>query len=211
MKQNINTGDMKISFKSRLWIRFPGTLGAIVAVLFVIFSGCEKNIGKFLIDDSDLAIYDALRSALKGSGLPDGAINLIKSTDRKAVGALLELDDLVDLVMPRGGEGLIREVVKRSRIPVIKHYKGVCHVYVDEHADINMAHAIAVNAKVQRPGVCNAMETLLVHKDIAPRYIPVLFNELREKGVEIRGCRKTGQIVKDIREAKEEDIFQEEI
>jgi len=155
--------------------------------------------------NSNISIYKVLNDAVKSAGLPDGTINLIKTTDRKAVGILLEQDRYIDLIMPRGGEGLIKEVASKSRIPVIKHYKGICHVYVDEYGDLNMAHKIAINAKVQRPSVCNAMETLLVHEDIAVRFLPVLINELRDYGVEIRGCKKTKAIVKDVKLAKEAD------
>ncbi len=155
--------------------------------------------------NSNVAIYNVLNDSIKKLGLPEGTINMIKTTDRKAVGILLKQDRYIDLIMPRGGEGLIKEVVNKSRIPVIKHYKGVCHVYVDEYADLNMAHKIAINAKVQRPGVCNAMETLLVHEDVAARFLPVAIKELRDKGVEIRGCTKTKRIVKDIKRAKEGD------
>jgi glutamate-5-semialdehyde dehydrogenase len=155
--------------------------------------------------NTNLAIYKALKKAAAAAGLPDGAINIIKTTDRKAVSEMLKLDSHIDLVIPRGGEGLIREVAKRSRIPVIKHYKGVCHTYVDEYADLNMAHRIAINAKLQRPSVCNAMESLLVHQHVAPRYLPVLLAELRQKGVEIRGCARTRKMVKWVKAAREKD------
>ena len=155
--------------------------------------------------NSNITIFNILNTCAKSHGLPEGAINFIKTTDRKAVGILLKQDRFIDLIMPRGGDGLINEVVSKSRIPVIKHYKGICHVYVDEYADLNMAHHIAINAKVQRPGVCNAMETLLVHKDVAMRFLPVVINELKKRGVEIRGCKKTKAIVKDITLANEKD------
>ena len=155
--------------------------------------------------NSNRAICEVLKEAAEKAGFPDGTINLIESTDRKSVGILLKQASYIDLVMPRGGEGLINEVVSESRIPVIKHYKGICHVYVDEYADLNMAHKISVNAKLERPGVCNAMETLLVHKDAAARFLPVIIKELRDNGVEIRGCGKTRRIVKDVKPAKEDD------
>lgn len=155
--------------------------------------------------NSNIAIYKVLDDSIKAVGLPDGSINMIETTDRKAVGILLEQDRYIDLIMPRGGEGLIKEVASKSRIPVIKHYKGICHVYVDEHADLNMAHKISINAKLQRPSVCNAMESLLVHKDVAARFLPVVIDELKQKGVEIRGCKKTKKIVKEIKLAKESD------
>ncbi|MDD5681374.1 MAG: glutamate-5-semialdehyde dehydrogenase, partial [Candidatus Omnitrophica bacterium] len=144
--------------------------------------------------NSNIAIFKCLRNTLSKTSIPQEVIALIMSKERRAVMELLKLNDYVDLIMPRGGEGLIKEVTENSRIPVIKHYKGVCHVYVDEYADLNMAHKIALNAKIQRPGVCNAMETLLVHKDVAARFLPVLAGALKKAGVEMRGCKKTALI-----------------
>ena len=128
---------------------------------------------------------------LKKHKIPQGAISFVKTVERKAVDELLQLNDFISVVIPRGGEGLIKNVVAKSKIPVIKHYKGICHVYVDSEADITMAENIALNAKVQRPGVCNAMETLLVHKKVARSFLPMCVKKLRERGVEIRGCQKT--------------------
>ena len=144
---------------------------------------------------SNQAIHKVLKQSLRETELPPEAVQLLESTDRQAVHVLLRQNDLVDLIVPRGGEGLIRFVSENSLIPVVKHYKGVCHVYVSEHADLNMAHRISLNAKLQRPGVCNAMETLLVHKDVAARFLPVLVNALQAAGVEIRGCPVTRRIV----------------
>ncbi len=155
--------------------------------------------------NSNKAIFKCLQSAIKDTSIPRDAISLITSKRRSAVAELLRLDRYVDLIIPRGGEGLIREVARRSRIPVIKHYKGICHVYVDSDADLNMAHKIAINAKVERPGVCNAMETLLVHKDIAVRFLPVVAHDLKSKGVEIRGCAKARHILKWAKRADEKD------
>ena len=155
--------------------------------------------------NSNIAIFEALNDAAKANGIPDGAVNLIKTTDRKAVHILLTLGDYVDLIIPRGGESLIKEVAQRSKIPVLKHYKGVCHVYVDEDADLNMAENICFNAKVQRPSVCNAMETLLVNEDIAARFLPSMVKKYKEAGVEIRGCPMTRRIVKGIKAAAEKD------
>lgn len=155
--------------------------------------------------NSNIAIYSVLNEAAKRCGVPDGAINLIRTTDRKAVHILLTLSDYVDLIIPRGGESLIREVAGHSRIPVLKHYKGVCHVYVDEDADLNMAEEICFNAKVQRPSVCNAMETLLVNRDVAARFLPSMVKRYKEAGVEIRGCPLTKKIVKGIKAATEKD------
>jgi glutamate-5-semialdehyde dehydrogenase len=118
---------------------------------------------------------------------------------------MLQLEDLIDVIIPRGGEELIRFVVSKSKIPVIKHYKGVCHVFVDASADPDMAQKIAYNAKVQRPGVCNAMETLLVHRRIAPDFLPPLAEKLKAAGVELRGCPETRRILTGVKEASEED------
>ncbi|MDP2906038.1 MAG: glutamate-5-semialdehyde dehydrogenase [Candidatus Omnitrophota bacterium] len=146
--------------------------------------------------NSNLAIYAALKKAADCLRLPEGAINVVDTVDRRAVDILLKLDKYIDLVIPRGGESLIRRVVASSHIPVIKHYKGICHVYVDEDADLNKAESICFNAKVQRPGVCNAMETMLVHQDIAARFLPGMIKKFKEAGVKIRGCAVTFKIAK---------------
>ncbi len=124
---------------------------------------------------------------------------------RQAVSAMLQLDEYIDLIIPRGGEELIRAVVAQSKIPVIKHYKGVCHIFVDAQADMEMAVNICFNAKVQRPGVCNAVETLLVHKDIAREFLPRVAEKLQKAGVVLRGCEKTRSILKNIEAATEND------
>lgn len=159
--------------------------------------------------DSNLAIYQALNAVLKKHNLPLGIINMVGTADRKALDVLLKLDQYIDLVMPRGGESLIRHVADFSRIPVIKHYKGICIIYVDDRADLNQAQAICFNAKVQRPGVCNAMESMLVHKDIAARFLPGMAKKLKDAGVEIRGCPLTRKIVKSAGKATEEDYHTE--
>jgi glutamate-5-semialdehyde dehydrogenase len=122
---------------------------------------------------------------------------------------MLHLDEYIDVIIPRGGEELIRAVVQESRIPVIKHYKGVCHIFVDADADMVMAENICLNAKIQRPGVCNAMETLLVHQDIAARLLPELGKKFRDAGVTLRGCAKAKSLLPDIEEATEEDWYRE--
>ena len=158
---------------------------------------------------SNKAIYRALNRAMPVS--LRGAINLVTEADRKIVRLLLAESKYIDLVMPRGGESLIRDVARISKIPVIKHYKGVCHTYVDKRCDMEMAQHICLNAKVQRPGVCNAMETLLVHKDIANRFLPEIAGSLKAAGVEIRGCGRTRGILKDrdVKPAKETDWYTE--
>lgn len=158
---------------------------------------------------SNIAIFETLkREALKHS-LPNGAMTMIKDTDRNVVTELLMQEGLIDLVIPRGGESLIREVSKNSRIPVIKHYKGVCHTYVDESADLKIAQDICFNAKVQRPGVCNAMETMLVNRKIAKKFLVPMIQLFKAAGVEIRGCGETIKIVKDIKRAREDDWYRE--
>lgn len=145
---------------------------------------------------SNRAIFKVLMDAVKKSSIPQEAFYLIDSTDRASFQALLSLDQYVDMIIPRGGEELIRFVVDHTRIPVVKHYKGLCAVYVSSHADLNMAHQVCLNAKIQKPGVCNAMETMLVHQDVAQRFLPIIVSEMQEAGVEIRGCPLTQKIVK---------------
>jgi glutamate-5-semialdehyde dehydrogenase len=140
---------------------------------------------------TNTALGEAVAAGLEGAGLPAAAAQIVPSTDRAAIEALLERDEEIDLVIPRGGEGLIRFVAERSRIPVIKHYKGVCHVFVDAAADEEMALAICENAKVSRPAVCNACETILVHEAIAASFVPQLARRLAERGVELRGDEET--------------------
>lgn len=154
---------------------------------------------------SNTAIADVLSAAVEKAGLPKNVIQLVRSTDRKFVRELLTMDEYIDVIIPRGGEGLIRAVVEQATVPVIKHYKGVCHVYIDADANLPMGVDIAVNAKIQRPGVCNAMETLLIHKDIAHEILPELVNKYHNAGVELRGCPKTTSIVQGVKNATEED------
>jgi len=155
--------------------------------------------------NSNLAIYNALNCVMRKHGLPRGAINLIATGDHKAVDILLKLNNYIDVVIPRGGEELINKVVKSSRVPVIKHYKGICHIYVDAWADLNMAQKVCFNAKVQRPGVCNAMESMLVHRDVASRFLPGMLKKFKDAGVQIRGCAVTGRIAKWVKRATEKD------
>jgi len=154
---------------------------------------------------SNRAICAILQSALGKAGLPIEAIQLIPMIEREAVHEMLRLEDSIDVIIPRGGEDLIRFVVENSKIPVIKHYKGVCHVFVDESADLEMAERICINAKVQRPSVCNAMETLLVHEAVGPRFLPRIAKSLEDEGVELRGCRKTREVLPHIKTAQPDD------
>jgi glutamate-5-semialdehyde dehydrogenase len=155
--------------------------------------------------NSNLALAKVLQDALASENINPAAIQVVPITDREAVNVLLSLDEYIDLIIPRGGAGLIRFVAENSRIPVLKHYKGVCHVFVDGDADLDMAVNIVMNGKCQRPGVCNALETLLVHQDIAATFLPLVAFKLVEAGVELRGCPRTKEILPDIRDAVEED------
>ncbi len=159
--------------------------------------------------NSNLIIYETLKSVLHKNKIPDGLVNMVKTSDRRAIDTLVWLTEYIDLVMPRGGEGLIRKVVGLSRIPVIKHYKGVCYIYVDKKADLKKAVEICYNAKVQRPGVCNAMEGMLVHKDIAGKFLLLIAEKFKAAGVQMRGCALTQKIVKGISRATEEDYRRE--
>jgi glutamate-5-semialdehyde dehydrogenase len=154
---------------------------------------------------SNQALAAVIASVLGESGLPKTAVQVVPVRDRKAVNILLEQEEQIDLIIPRGGEGLIRFVVANSRIPVLKHYKGVCHVYVDADADMEMAENICFNAKVSRPGVCNAMETMLVHSAVAERFLPAIARRFGSAGVELRGCAKTCGILPDIKPAVDTD------
>jgi glutamate-5-semialdehyde dehydrogenase len=158
---------------------------------------------------SNLAIAACLTDVLGAHGLPAAAIQAIPLTDREAVHEMLQLDEWIDLIIPRGGEDLIRAVVSQSRIPVIKHYKGVCHIFVDADADLDRAVLICLNAKTQRPGVCNAMETLLIHAAAAPAFLPVVAGRLREAGVLLKGCPQARALLPDLEPATEDDWSRE--
>ncbi|HEX8949604.1 MAG TPA: glutamate-5-semialdehyde dehydrogenase, partial [Dissulfurispiraceae bacterium] len=146
---------------------------------------------------------------MRNEGIHEGAITFIDIPDRTAVMEMLKLEGIVDLIIPRGGEGLIRTVTENSRIPVLKHYKGVCHVFVDRDADLTMAQEICFNAKVQRPGTCNAMETMLVDEAIAGEFLPVMLKKFVDGKVEIKGCPKTASFVPGIKGVSEEDFYNE--
>lgn len=158
---------------------------------------------------SNMAIARILQESLTQEGLPEEALQVIPMTDRVAVYEMLQCEEYIDLIIPRGGEDLIRAVVNESKIAVIKHYKGVCHIFVDATADFEMAVSICMNAKTQRPGVCNAMETLLVHKDIAVEFLPIMASHLQKAGVVLKGCDATRNVLPDIGKAEEEDWYRE--
>ena len=158
---------------------------------------------------SNAAIAACLHAALREEGLPEEAVSLVSDPAREHVLELLQLSDLIDLAIPRGGESLIRFVAEHARVPVIKHYKGVCHLYVDRAADLHKALDLLVDGKASRPGVCNAIETLLVHRDVAGRFLPLAMRRLAERGVEVRGCAGTRAVVPEAMAASDDDYAAE--
>src|SRR5437660_7196313 len=158
---------------------------------------------------SNAALCALLRDCLAQADLPRDAVALVETPDRSAVGELLRLNTYIDLTIPRGGESLIRRVAAEATMPVLKHYKGNCHIYVDRGADLDMAERILINAKCQRPGVCNAAESLLVHAGVARAFLPRAAGALRKRGVELRGCPVTCSLVPDAKPATEEDYAAE--
>ena len=155
--------------------------------------------------NSNKVIAEILMEAGSKAGLPDGVITMVDVADREAVMEMLHLDRYIDLIIPRGGEELMKTVTANSRIPVIKHDKGLCHTYVDEYADLKMARDICLNAKVQRPGTCNAMETMLVHKAVSATFLLPMIGKFQQAGVELRGCPKVVSLDPSVRPATEED------
>ena len=158
---------------------------------------------------SNRALFSLITEALERSGVPVCLAQLVETSDRDYLYDLLKLSDSIDLVIPRGGEALIRSVAKESRIPVLKHYKGVCAIFVDAWADEEMARQVCLNAKIQKPATCNAMETLLVHEAMAPRFLPGMITLFRERGVRVKGCEKTAALAPGVEKATEDDWYQE--
>ncbi len=199
-RQRIPLGVVGIIYESRPNVTSDAAALCLKSGNAVVLRGGSEAI------HSNRAVAKILGEACEAAGVPEDAIQVVATTDRSAVLEMLGLEDYIDVIIPRGGEGLIRFVVKNSKIPVIKHYKGVCHVYVDEFADMEMAVDIAYNAKVARPGVCNAMETLLVHRAAAEEFLPLVNEKYKEAGVEIRGCSETVRILgPDVKPATEDD------
>ncbi len=202
-KMRIPLGVIGVIYESRPNVTADAAALCLKAGNAVILRGGSEAI------NSNLAIARVLQGAMEEAGVPAEAVQVIPFTDRQAVEEMLRLEEYIDVIIPRGGEGLIRFVTERSRIPVIKHYKGVCHIFVDRTADLEMALEICFNAKVQRPGVCNAMETLLVDEGIAPRFLPPMAERFQAAGVELRGCPRTRDIIPGVKEATEEDWYAE--
>jgi glutamate-5-semialdehyde dehydrogenase len=203
VKQRVPIGVIGIIYESRPNVTADTAGLCIKTANAVILRGGKEAV------HSNAIIADTLIAGGMKKGLPEHAVQLIRTTDRDAVRELVQLEEYVDLVIPRGGEALIRAVTEQAHVPVIKHYKGVCHTYVDESADLDMAVSIAINAKCQRPGVCNAMETLLVHKNIADTFLPKLAEAVADKGVEFRGDAAAHAIVPTMGEATEDDWYEE--
>lgn len=195
----IPLGVIGIIYESRPNVTIDAAALCLKAGNAVILRGGSEAI------HSNQALATIVAGALSEAGLPAEAVQVVPVTDRNAVTLLLKQDESIDLIIPRGGEGLIRFVVENSKIPVLKHYKGVCHVYVDETADLSMAEEICFNAKVQRPGVCNAMETLLVHRSMAEAFLPRMAERLGKAGVRFKGCPETCRLVKVAEPATEAD------
>ena len=198
-RQRIPLGVIGFIYESRPNVTVDAAALCLKSGNAVILKGGKEAL------NSNLILCRIMAEALRAAGAPPAAVQVIPTTAREAVVELLKLDDLVDIIIPRGGEGLIRFVTENSRIPVLKHYKGVCHIFVDADADLELAQTVCFNAKVQRPGVCNAMETLLIHADIAPQFIPPMFARFREAGVELRGCPATCQLDPQVKPAQPED------
>ena len=202
-KMRIPLGVIGIIYESRPNVTVDAAGLCLKAGNAVILRGGSEAI------NSNSCLASILQEALKKGGLPGDGVQVVSTTDRQAVTELLKQEENIDLIIPRGGESLIRFVVENAHMPVLKHYKGVCHIFVDASADITMAESICMNAKVQRPGVCNAMETLLVHEAVAESFLPCVAKSLSEAGVELRGCQRTQTILPGTKEAAEADWFEE--
>ncbi len=202
-RMRVPIGVIGIIYEARPNVTADATSLCLKAGNAVILRGGSEAI------NSNRAIVGILRDIVKAEGIHEGAVTFIDITDREAVMEMLKLEGIVDLIIPRGGEGLIRTVTENSRIPVLKHYKGVCHVFVDRDADLGMAEDICFNAKVQRPGTCNAMETMLVDEAVAGVFLLKMLKRFKDAGVALKGCPKTMAIYPDIEGVKEEDFHNE--
>ncbi len=202
-KMRVPLGVIAIIYESRPNVTADATALCLKAGNAVVLRGGSEAIY------SNRAIVRILRGVAKKEGIHEGAITFIDKTDRQAILEMLKLEGLIDVVIPRGGEGLIRAVTENSRIPVLKHYKGVCHVFVDRDADLQMAEDICFNAKVQRPGTCNAMETMLVDQKVAKRFLPPMLKRFKKAKVLIKGCPKTLSFDRSVKAAVDEDFYRE--
>lgn len=190
-RMRVPLGVVAIIYESRPNVTIDSAILCLKAGNAVILRGGSEAF------NSNRCLADLISRALNEAGLPENGVSALPTTDRQAVQIMLGLDDYIDVVIPRGGEGLIRAVVKDATMPVLKHYKGVCHIYVHKDADTSQALDIVYNAKVQRPGVCNALECLLVHKDIAQDFLPLVASKLGQAGVEFRACHNSLSLLGD--------------
>ncbi|MBP7637876.1 MAG: glutamate-5-semialdehyde dehydrogenase [Kiritimatiellae bacterium] len=202
-KRRVPLGVIVIIYESRPNVTADAAVLCLKTANAVILRGGKEAF------HSNLAIVRALQEGGAAAGMPRHAVQLVETTDREAVRELVQMDDRVDVVIPRGGESLIRAVVDQARVPVLKHYKGVCHVFVDADADLEQALAIVENAKCQRPGVCNALETLLVHEQAAAVFLPKLAAMAARRAVTLRGCEATRACIPGCEPAGEEDWYAE--
>ncbi|MBI4687958.1 MAG: glutamate-5-semialdehyde dehydrogenase [Nitrospirae bacterium] len=202
-KMRVPIGSIGIIYESRPNVTVDATSLCLKAGNAVVLRGGSEAI------NSNMAIVDILKEAAHSNGIHDGVVTFIDIPQREAIMEMLKLEGIIDLIIPRGGEGLIRTVTENSRIPVLKHYKGVCHVFVDRDADLNMAQDICFNAKVQRPGTCNAMETMLVDEKAAKAFLPPMIKRFKSAGVRLKGCAKTRKIDASLEAVREEDFFNE--
>ncbi|MFA6054730.1 MAG: glutamate-5-semialdehyde dehydrogenase [Thermodesulfovibrionales bacterium] len=202
-KMRVPIGVIGIIYESRPNVTADAASLCMKAGNAVILRGGSEAI------NSNKAIVKVLKEAAKKEGLHEGIVTFIDTPDRQAIMEMLKLEGIVDLIIPRGGEALIRAVAENSRIPVLKHYKGVCHIFVDRGADLKMAEDICFNAKVQRPGTCNSMETMLVDKKIAKAFLPSMIKRFKEAGVKIKGCPLTKKMDASLEKAQEEDFYRE--
>ncbi|MFZ3122382.1 MAG: glutamate-5-semialdehyde dehydrogenase [Thermodesulfovibrionales bacterium] len=202
-KMRVPIGVIGIIYESRPNVTADATSLCLKAGNAVILRGGSEAI------NSNKAIVKILRDAAKSKGLNEDAITFIDIPEREAVMEMLKLEGIIDLIIPRGGEGLIRTVTANSRIPVLKHYKGICHIFVDRDADLKMAEDICFNAKVQRPGTCNAMETMLIDKKVAKAFLPSMIKRFKAAKVALKGCPETRKIDRSIASVKEKDFYME--
>lgn len=202
-KMRVPIGVIGIIYESRPNVTADASSLCLKAGNAVLLRGGSEAI------HSNRAIVNILRDGIRAAGLPEGIITFLDTPDREAVMEMLKLEGIIDLIIPRGGEGLIRAVTENSRIPVLKHYKGVCHIFVDRDADLKMAEEVCFNAKVQRPGTCNAMETMLVDREIALAFLPSMLKKLLDASVKIKGCEETRKVMPAIDSATDMDFHTE--
>jgi len=202
-KVRVPIGVIGIIYESRPDVTIEASILCIKSGNAVVLRGGKEA------KRTNLKLVEIMKDALKENSIPEDVVNLITVGGRMAVKYILRQYQYIDLIIPRGGESLIKTVVENSYIPVIKHYAGVCHTYVDKDANLEMALKVVLNAKVQRPATCNATETLLVHRDIAEKFLPDMAELFKRNNVEMRGCEKTRKILPDIKEATEKDWFTE--